>query len=628
MLSTLDQLTSLDLAATVDPVIRSIDPEIRRTSLTAFQVRDASGPAGGFRSVIDVTNKRWGWSTIDGTFTPGVMWDGETQGGDFFMRGTVYSSGLDDEVEWVARKAHGTKAAPLALGDNSDILEWEVNGYDGVGFTAERGSMTIRTSQAWAVGANGVNIAFRVTANGTAAAYDALLIQNDGDLDIQAGGLEIGNVQVFESDRDLAVSLIPNVDSTLDVGSPSRRFDQIVGNFHEVYAGLGDAVPSSRLQSGALLFGPGGAGALDTRLRRTGTSKAVIDANAAMERFVFDGATSFFGVNDFGTTFAPAFPIHVQDGGGIFATIDIDGYGGAAPQFLGRANAGTPSAPAAIGSPLVIAAFSGAGFDGAAYSFLGDGGMAVASSQPFAVGAHGTELQFYVTLNGTAALYAAALLQNDGDLDILVGGLEIGNVQVFEADRDLAIDLIPNADDTLDLGSSTRRFDVGFVTVLNHYRFEFYGDQLENPNNADWTVNALAPASADTINAALTVRRFDDTVEEGVGFTLSIPANAIEIRFTFRHRAQTAPGGAVTTQPRLYRRTRADNAAWGAWSALFAFTALSLPASTNWQDDTQVVTLATLGLTAGQVAQFELTRDPADGLTGDWVLHELMVEFL
>ncbi len=44
------------------------------------------------------------------------------------------------------------------------------------------------------------------------------------------------------------------------------------------------------------------------------------------------------------------------------------------------------------------------------------------------------------------------------DLDILSGTLQIGSTVMIEADRDVAVDLIPNADDALDLGSASRRW--------------------------------------------------------------------------------------------------------------------------------------------------------------------------
>lgn len=154
-----------------------------------------------------------------------------------------------------------------------------------------------------------------------------------------------------------------------------------------------------------------------------------------------------------------------------------------------------------------------------------------------------------------------------------------------------------------------------------------YADQLDNPLTADWAVNSLAPAAADSLNSGISVRRFDDTIEEGVGFIFTPPANAQRIKFSFKGRAQTAPGAAATVLLRLYRRTIGDNVAVGAWSSAFAFAAISIPTNTNFQYDEEFVTLATLGIAAGTLVQFELTRDPADTLVGDWDLAELGVEF-
>lgn len=146
----------------------------------------------------------------------------------------------------------------------------------------------------------------------------------------------------------------------------------------------------------------------------------------------------------------------------------------------------------------------------------------------------------------------------------------------------------------------------------------------------NYAVNASAGYAADTANAALFVRRFDDTTQEGVGFGLSIPAGMANLTLYFKSRAQSTPGGTVGVQPILYFRTIPDNASVSSWSAGTQLTPLSFPTNTNWQYDSQTLTLASLSLTAGNYVQFELTRDGADGddtLAGDWTLLEMTVEF-
>ncbi|MEX0930734.1 MAG: hypothetical protein WDZ68_00395, partial [Candidatus Paceibacterota bacterium] len=168
------------------------------------------------------------------------------------------------------------------------------------------------------------------------------------------------------------------------------------------------------------------------------------------------------------------------------------------------------------------------------------------------------------------------------------------------------------------------------VTVTSPTIFTLQAVHLDNPNNADWTVNALAPAVADTANNALIVRRFDDTTEEGVGFMLPIPSTATDVIFRFVSRAQTAPGAAQTVQPVLYRRTIPNNASVTSWSVGFSLNTIGIPTNTNFQYDNQSLALTTLGLAAGTTVQFELTRQggaAGDTLTGDWCLLQLEVEF-
>jgi hypothetical protein len=628
MPSQLDIFTSLDVAASIDPVIVSADPEVRRSSISALQVRDAAGAAGSFRFVVDTVNKRLGFSEISGTFAPGVVFHSEVEGQDNLWFLDVYSNGADDEPEIAGRRARGTKAAPLAVLAGDDLYDYEAHGWDGAVFGQGNGdaSIVFTADENFAVGAHGTRTEFWNTNIGSGVRSRKALLQSDGDFDIEVGGLEIGNVQVFEADRDLAINLIPNADISLTLGSASRRFTQAVANQFDVFLAAGDANPTGRLSDQNLLFGAGGASAPDLRYRRGGVGLGIFDDNGSTDRtWIIDGANVRVGMSSIDDVFVPAFSFHAERQGSDYEMV-CDNYGGNFT-IIGRAANGTKAAPTALGDDGDMLEVVGRGYDGVAFSG-NQGSMLLEADGAWTGASHGTKWTLRTTPSGSLIQQDSVEVRGAGAVNISVGEFEMGGVDVFEADRDLAINLIPNADGALNVGSSARRFAKGFFQVLNHYRYEFYGDQFENPNNADWVVNALAPASADSLNAGLTVRRFDDTIEEGAGFTLTVPADAIAMRFTFRHRAQTAPGGAVTTQPRLYRRTRADNAAWGAWSAAFAYVALSLPATTDWQDDVEVVTLATLGLTAGQVAQFELTRDPADGLTGDWVLHELMVEFL
>ena len=158
----------------------------------------------------------------------------------------------------------------------------------------------------------------------------------------------------------------------------------------------------------------------------------------------------------------------------------------------------------------------------------------------------------------------------------------------------------------------------------------FYAGDLDSPNNSDWAVNLLAPASADSVNPSLVIRQFDDTASQGIGFMAPLPSSISNITFTFKGRAQTAPGATVGVVLQLYTRTISNNASITAWSSAYTLTTLSVPTNTYFQYYSQTIPLSTLGLTAGNTVQFELIRygaAAADTLTGNWNLLELQLSY-
>lgn len=157
----------------------------------------------------------------------------------------------------------------------------------------------------------------------------------------------------------------------------------------------------------------------------------------------------------------------------------------------------------------------------------------------------------------------------------------------------------------------------------------FSAEKLSNPLTADWAVNALAPLAEDSNNSGILVRLFDDTTEEGIGFTITVPSGAASMQIFILARAETGPGGAVVAKLLFYEREISDNAAVTAWSSSIALTDVALPVTTEFfQEDETDNTLATWGLTAGKTHQIQITRTSvSDTLTGDLALVMLRVEF-
>ena len=153
---------------------------------------------------------------------------------------------------------------------------------------------------------------------------------------------------------------------------------------------------------------------------------------------------------------------------------------------------------------------------------------------------------------------------------------------------------------------------------------------LDNPNNANWAVSALAPATADTSNISLLIRSFDDTLEEGVGCLIYVPPTAANVMFTLVGKCATAPATAKSVVLRLYSKRIAINAAVTAWTAPLQLTAINIPTNVFYQTFSQTIDIATLGFIPGNNYQLEITRqgsNVADTLVGDFQLLNMTISF-
>jgi hypothetical protein len=161
------------------------------------------------------------------------------------------------------------------------------------------------------------------------------------------------------------------------------------------------------------------------------------------------------------------------------------------------------------------------------------------------------------------------------------------------------------------------------------YKEQFPAWRVDIPTNADYTVNAIAPAVTDPTNNGLTVRQFDDTTEQGFVFMLEVPANSTGINFKFKGRAQTSPGASRNVGWKLYFRKIGDAATPSTWSSL-VLSNLNL-SDANRHYYTQFIKLTDPGtaIVAGSLYEFEITRPaPSSGtnLTGNFLLDHMIWE--
>lgn len=168
----------------------------------------------------------------------------------------------------------------------------------------------------------------------------------------------------------------------------------------------------------------------------------------------------------------------------------------------------------------------------------------------------------------------------------------------------------------------------GYSAVIRRYHFQ--ANQLSTPTSSDWAVNALAPTIPDSLNTAIAVRAFDDTTEEGVGFTVMVPSGASNVVVYTSTRASTAPPGfsGFSAAYNIYGRRLPNNAAPTAWSTqalgTFAYS------GTYFQYYSGSLGMAGLNCVGGALNQFELTRNAGtaeDNLSGDVYLDYVMLEF-
>lgn len=198
------------------------------------------------------------------------------------------------------------------------------------------------------------------------------------------------------------------------------------------------------------------------------------------------------------------------------------------------------------------------------------------------------------------------------------------NIQAIANDLKAAFD----SESVADIAAAFAKFRADINTSIGV--LQFFADQFDNPVNIDWAVNALAPAIVDSNDNNKIVRAFDDITEEGVGWVIRIPLAVTNIILKFVSRAETAPPATRTVGLKLYQQGNPDNAVPDAWDAGTVLTDIDIPTNENFQYDSQTLTLVSLGLVAGEVTHFELTRvNPAGGteLVGDWNLLELEVSF-
>jgi hypothetical protein len=198
---------------------------------------------------------------------------------------------------------------------------------------------------------------------------------------------------------------------------------------------------------------------------------------------------------------------------------------------------------------------------------------------------------------------------------------QMGGVQVSAAATTL--NFTGQAVKVSDAGSGTTNISIGA-------RYTYFANSLDSVNSADFAVNGLSPVTTDPLSPAFNVRSFLNTAETGVGLMCSIPQGATQLTLRLKGRPATAPVASSVVMFKLYNRLISSGASMGAWSGTNLANNV-IPTNAFFQYFNQTLSLATLGLTAGNLYQFEITR-PTTGFTGTnlpyaFLLAEITLEF-
>lgn len=147
----------------------------------------ANTPAGGF-AISRNGNPAFSLNS-DGTADFSLGISGVTGALDVFgdtaveITSTIYSGGgpADNAALIVGQRARGTKASPTAVLAGDELANFNARGFvNGGGFSGSRAKVVMSASEDWTGGANGTEISFRTTPNGSAATVERLRITHDG----------------------------------------------------------------------------------------------------------------------------------------------------------------------------------------------------------------------------------------------------------------------------------------------------------------------------------------------------------------------------------------------------------------------------------------------------------------
>jgi len=170
----------------------------------------------------------------------------------------------------------------------------------------------------------------------------------------------------------------------------------------------------------------------------------------------------------------------------------------------------------------------------------------------------------------------------------------------------------------------------GVAAAMAFPQYFIKAEDFTAVNNSDFAFNGNAANFQDDVNNGFTVALHDDTVEQGKAFQFIIPTGSTSMKITTKYKAMVAPPAARTAGQKFYER--ASESTVDAWGTAVQLDDMDFETDLEYNIITQTITLATLGLTAGQEHQMIISRDPTPvagtNLVDDMGLRWRLFEFI
>ena len=97
---------------------------------------------------------------------------------------TITATAHSSVAQFIGQRADGSLSSPTAVTNRSELGWFGARGYTGTRFSATRAAMIMNASENWSNSANGAEIAFGTTANGTTSRAERMRITQNGNVGI------------------------------------------------------------------------------------------------------------------------------------------------------------------------------------------------------------------------------------------------------------------------------------------------------------------------------------------------------------------------------------------------------------------------------------------------------------